>query len=518
MAETKRALKKRYGITINASYLRMLAHKVAQYYRLKTTSPKVTERKDPNLTRVTATFADDCPKGHPHRKDLLPLGEIPVGVKEGADDERDERSSTRRPSNSSVISFGSQRDSISSIGRLHTQSSLGPLSRISHAESKGLPSTNLADNVQHDKEEGIAQEDSQASISAYLPTPPVVAAAPNSPSLPKSRQAQTQPPSPSGPPPLQEQDSLRTLESEYSYGSAHSYHHHHHPQQVLYSYPQVPYYPPQSPSGYIATPTGHGGMQLIGFMPCPPSPSHMMGWQQPQLLYPHPQQGGYPPNQGMYYESHSERTSSMSSGTPRMYAGSVQGQGQGQGQGLGAEGLRHSRLSTSSSARMPDHRPPLGAPASRTLTSLLDNLQLSSSTRQQAEATHAEHQASTDITPSASHDPNGPGGAFLSASAQAQEAISPGSRSLRDLPDFPLPVSLLCCPLSGRIFSDPVLVCTSGHTYDRSSLIEIMVDGKGEDPKTGEVFFSRDLVANHHARAIVEEWQRWSNGDEDRED
>lgn len=496
MSETRRALKKRYGITINASYSRMLAHKVAQYYRLKTMTPMIGDRKDPNSTKVFATWADDCPKGDPYRQSLQLLSEIPVDIKEEGNE--DNRSSRQNSVCSSVVSAGSRRNS---YARYPTALSIQAAHMLSMEIAEGNASNPIA---------RVEVEVSPLKSTSSLPNLP---APPPSSHAPQNAIHHNRPRSPQSahPPPLHEQDSSRTLGSEYSYNSVTSYS----------SRPQAPAYPMAPP----------GGMQIIGYMAVPPpSPSHtMVAWPQAPMMY-------HPPSPQSFYcsqlssqlqqrdyeaqiisidnERERERSSPVTSGTPRHPQGGIINHHH---QTTAADkpvsdkpaqdslyAPRHSRLSTSSASGKGPQT------ASRTLTSLLDHMHVSSPLL--GRASEPQSQLHEIASPTSDCSPDGPssdGGAQF----RRQEAMGPfSSLPQKDIADFPLPISLLFCPLSGQLFTDPVLVTTSGHTYERSFLIDCMVHGRGTDPKTGADFFSRDIIPNLLARQIVEAFEKWNRG------
>ncbi|KAL3835561.1 hypothetical protein ACJIZ3_010297 [Penstemon smallii] len=58
------------------------------------------------------------------------------------------------------------------------------------------------------------------------------------------------------------------------------------------------------------------------------------------------------------------------------------------------------------------------------------------------------------------------------------------------------------CPISLEIMLDPVTVST-GHTYDRSSILKWFKSGNHTCPKTGEKLISIDLVPNHALKQLM---------------
>lgn len=63
----------------------------------------------------------------------------------------------------------------------------------------------------------------------------------------------------------------------------------------------------------------------------------------------------------------------------------------------------------------------------------------------------------------------------------------------------------LCCPITYKMFRDPVLVCRSGQTYERSA-IEKHFRWSVRDPLSGISLPDRSIVTNVLARKCVEEW------------
>lgn len=63
----------------------------------------------------------------------------------------------------------------------------------------------------------------------------------------------------------------------------------------------------------------------------------------------------------------------------------------------------------------------------------------------------------------------------------------------------------ICCPITFTIFRDPVLVVSSGQTYDRDAIMKhFKYDDR--DPLTGVHLENKDIVPNIQTRRTVEAW------------
>lgn len=61
------------------------------------------------------------------------------------------------------------------------------------------------------------------------------------------------------------------------------------------------------------------------------------------------------------------------------------------------------------------------------------------------------------------------------------------------------------CPITLEIMSDPVTIST-GHTYDRSSILKWFKSGNHTCPKTGERLICVDLVPNHALKRLIKQY------------
>ncbi|KAH7570263.1 hypothetical protein JRO89_XS05G0078500 [Xanthoceras sorbifolium] len=61
------------------------------------------------------------------------------------------------------------------------------------------------------------------------------------------------------------------------------------------------------------------------------------------------------------------------------------------------------------------------------------------------------------------------------------------------------------CPISLEIMKDPVTLST-GHTYDRASILKWFRAGNSTCPKTGEKLKSKELVSNLVLKRIIQDW------------
>ncbi|ACO64652.1 predicted protein [Micromonas commoda] len=82
-----------------------------------------------------------------------------------------------------------------------------------------------------------------------------------------------------------------------------------------------------------------------------------------------------------------------------------------------------------------------------------------------------------------------------------------GNASSEDAGDVPVPVppGNLLCPISLCMYRDPVVVVESGHTYDRSQIMQHFAR-RQTDPKTNRRLHSTMVVTNWAMRDTVQEW------------
>ena len=97
---------------------------------------------------------------------------------------------------------------------------------------------------------------------------------------------------------------------------------------------------------------------------------------------------------------------------------------------------------------------------------------------------------------------------------------TPGVRTRRsasargDLPDAPdapdadlddEPEELMC-PVTRAMFQDPVMVVESGHTYERSVILDHFQRSGAKDPLTRRVLSSTKVMTNWAMRNVVQAW------------
>ena len=70
---------------------------------------------------------------------------------------------------------------------------------------------------------------------------------------------------------------------------------------------------------------------------------------------------------------------------------------------------------------------------------------------------------------------------------------------------MPVPPGNLLCPISLCMYRDPVVVVESGHTYDRSQIMQHFAR-RQTDPKTNRRLHSTMVVTNWAMRDTVQEW------------
>merc|ERR1712228_365124 len=63
------------------------------------------------------------------------------------------------------------------------------------------------------------------------------------------------------------------------------------------------------------------------------------------------------------------------------------------------------------------------------------------------------------------------------------------------------------CPITYNLMQDPVLVVTSGWTYDRKAITE-WINEHGDDPMTKKKTSLEDLVPNRSLIDGIEQWKK----------
>jgi leucine-rich repeat protein SHOC2 len=80
-----------------------------------------------------------------------------------------------------------------------------------------------------------------------------------------------------------------------------------------------------------------------------------------------------------------------------------------------------------------------------------------------------------------------------------------------DLPDAPdadlnAEPEVLMCPITRAVFRDPVMVVDSGHTYERSAILEHFERNGAKDPFTNCALSSTKVMTNWAMRNVVQDW------------
>lgn len=70
----------------------------------------------------------------------------------------------------------------------------------------------------------------------------------------------------------------------------------------------------------------------------------------------------------------------------------------------------------------------------------------------------------------------------------------------------PGPPEELCCPISGELYDDPVLLVESGQTYSRKSIEEWFGKGHRSCPLTGKELISLNIAPNYTVKGLVQTW------------
>ena len=64
----------------------------------------------------------------------------------------------------------------------------------------------------------------------------------------------------------------------------------------------------------------------------------------------------------------------------------------------------------------------------------------------------------------------------------------------------------LMCPITRTVFRDPVMVVESGHTYERSAILEHFRRNGAKDPLTNCALSSAKVMTNWAMRNVVQAW------------
>ena len=65
---------------------------------------------------------------------------------------------------------------------------------------------------------------------------------------------------------------------------------------------------------------------------------------------------------------------------------------------------------------------------------------------------------------------------------------------------------VLVCPITRTVFRDPVIVVVSGHTYERSAILEHFRRNGARDPLTNCALSSAKVMTNWAMRNVVQAW------------
>ena len=65
---------------------------------------------------------------------------------------------------------------------------------------------------------------------------------------------------------------------------------------------------------------------------------------------------------------------------------------------------------------------------------------------------------------------------------------------------------VLMCPITRTVFRDPVIVVVSGHTYERSAILEHFRRNGARDPLTNCDLSSAKVMTNWAMRNVVQAW------------
>ena len=71
-------------------------------------------------------------------------------------------------------------------------------------------------------------------------------------------------------------------------------------------------------------------------------------------------------------------------------------------------------------------------------------------------------------------------------------------------------MDMLKCPLSGKLFMDPVMT-EYNHTYERHALLEYLRDNNNLDPKAGKPVNPNRLVSQTLIRDMADNFRRFNS-------
>ncbi|KAL3520584.1 hypothetical protein ACH5RR_018733 [Cinchona calisaya] len=85
------------------------------------------------------------------------------------------------------------------------------------------------------------------------------------------------------------------------------------------------------------------------------------------------------------------------------------------------------------------------------------------------------------------------------SSVTADGAMRPLKKPLNPPPEF-------ICPLSGHLMIDPVIISSSGVTFERLFIENWLKDGNWTCPQTGQLLFNTTPIPNLLIKEIISNW------------
>ncbi len=64
------------------------------------------------------------------------------------------------------------------------------------------------------------------------------------------------------------------------------------------------------------------------------------------------------------------------------------------------------------------------------------------------------------------------------------------------------------CPITYQIMQDPVFIVSSGYTYERAAITNIINNGNALDPFTRHPITLEDIMPNRAIKDAIDEWKR----------
>lgn len=92
-----------------------------------------------------------------------------------------------------------------------------------------------------------------------------------------------------------------------------------------------------------------------------------------------------------------------------------------------------------------------------------------------------------------------------STAQSAEHAAAPLRNAYRDAVDTQRRAIAACltCPLTGRLMTDPVILCDTGYTFERAAIEARLLAGKRTCPASGTPLASAQLKSNMALRALM---------------